>query len=152
MIRYGAFDASSTEPITMLNPHDDRTISAKTATIITHLRVNLTEHADIVKEAREGYVKKAEEALAKRLQDIRDGKIVDLTFRLSPPQDHSNEYRTVLKMLELHLEAGEETIQLKASDVQQFVLNNWSWMDNFLVSNATYSGKSQLLASAKGLV
>jgi hypothetical protein len=55
-------------------------------------------------------------------------------------------------MLELHLEAGEETIQLKASDVQQFVLNNWSWMDNFLVSNATYSGKSQLLASAKGLV
>jgi hypothetical protein len=136
----------------MLNPHDDRTISAKTATIIDHLKQNLAEHADIVKEAREGYVKSAEEALAKRLHQVREGKIVDLTFRLTPPQDHSNEYKTVLKMLELHLEAGEETIQLKASDVQQFVLNNWSWMDNFLVSNSGYSGKSQLIAKAKGLV
>lgn len=136
----------------MLNPHDDRTISAKTSTIIEHLKTNLAEHSDIVKEAREGYVLKAQEALAKRLTQVREGKIVDLTFHLSPPKDHSNEYRTVLKMLELHLEAGEETIQLKAQDVQQFVLNNWSWMDNFLFSNAAYSDKSQTIAHAKGLM
>jgi len=136
----------------MLNPHDDRTISAKTATVIDHLKTNLAEHSDIVKEARDGYVKKAEAALYERLKQVREGKIVDLTFRLTPPQDHSNEYRTVLKMLELHLEAGQDTIQLKASDVQQFVLNNWSWMDNFLFSNAGYSGKSQTLAVAKGLL
>lgn len=136
----------------MLNPNDSRTITAKTATVIGHLKANLAEHTDIVKEARDGYVKKAEEALLARLQQIREGHVVELSFRLTPPQDHSNEYRTVLKMLELHLEAGEDTIQLKAPDVQQYVLNNWNWTDNFLLSNAGYSGKSQSIAMSKGLL
>ena len=135
----------------MLNPHDDRTITAMTATVLEALKKNLAEHGDIVKEAREGYVKKAEEALAKRLQQIREGQVIDLTFHLSPPQDHSNAYRTVIKMLELHLEAGCETIELKAADVQQYVLNDWGWMDAFLVGNASYSGKSRTLAMEKGL-
>jgi cellobiose-specific phosphotransferase system component IIA len=94
----------------MLNPHDDRTISAKTATVLEALKKNLAEHADLVKEAREGYLQKAEVALAKRIQQLREGQVVALTFSLMPPQDHSNSYRTVIKMLELHLEAGEATI------------------------------------------
>lgn len=135
----------------MLNPHDERTITALTKTVLDTLRKNLSEHADIVKEAREGYVREAEQALNHRLAQIRDGKIVDLTFRLSPPQDHSKEYQTVIKMLELHLEAGGDKIELKAADVQQYVLNNWGWMDAFLLSNSAYSGKSMTLAREKGL-
>lgn len=73
-----------------------------------------------------------------------------LTFHLAPPQDHSKDYQTVIKMLELHLEAGGG-IELKAADVQQYVLNNWGWMDNFLLSNSAYSGKSMTLAREKGL-
>lgn len=134
----------------MLNPHDERTITAKTRTVLNALYKNLEEHADIVKEAREGYVQAAEVALAKRLQQVREGKVVNLSFSLTPPQDHSNAYRTVIRMLELHLEAGEDTIQLKAADVQQYVLNDWSWMDTFLVSNSAYSGKAQHLTMERG--
>lgn len=135
----------------MLNPHDDRTITALTKTVLDTLRQNLADHGDIVKEAREGYVKEAGEALQKRLDQIREGRVVDLTFRLTPPQDHSNEYRTVIKMLELHLEAGEDKIELKAADVQQYVLNNWGWMDTFLLSNSAYSGKARSMTIEKGL-
>jgi hypothetical protein len=78
-------------------------------------------------------------------------KGIEVTFNLNPPQDHSNAYRTVIKMLELHLEAGAETIELKAADVQQYVLNDWGWMDNFLASNAAYSGKARTLTHDKGL-
>ena len=62
-------------------------------------------------------------------------------------------------MLELHEaahvkteEAPEATDQLKAIDVQRFVMNEWSWMDDWLVSNAGYSAKSRVLAAGKGLV
>jgi hypothetical protein len=136
----------------MLNHHDERTIKARTATVIAALKKNLADHIEIVQEARAGYLRKATEALIDRLAQVQTGKVIDLHFNLSPPQDHAQEYRTVLKMLELHLEAGEETIDLKAADVQRFVLNDWTWMNQFLVGNAGYSDKSRAFAVERGLV
>lgn len=155
----------------MLHPNDDRTITANVDEVLTALRKNLAEHREIVAEARKGYVKeceaaleKARETLARRLSKLTKGEKVDMTsihFNLTAPEDHSKEFDTVIKMLELHKNAHEgdkshkdipATITLKAIDVQRFVLNDWSWMDSFLLSNSAYSGKSRTLAAEKGLV
>jgi len=148
----------------MLDHHDARTITANVDEVLDALRTNLAEHKEIVEEARVGYLDQAEKALAKRMTQLREGKLVALQFSLQPPQDHSREFQTVIKMLELHKNAHDRnissaqvhkpnaTIELKAADVQRFVLNDWSWMDSFLLSNSGYSGKSRTLAASKGLV
>lgn len=148
----------------MLDHHDARTITANVDEVLTALRTNLAEHKEIVEEARAGYLDQAEKALAKRMAQLREGKLVALSFNLQPPQDHSREFDTVIKMLELHKNAHDgninsalvhkpnATIELKAADVQRFVLNDWSWMDTFLLSNSGYSGKSRTLAASKGLI
>jgi hypothetical protein len=151
----------------MLDRNDDRTINALVDEVLTALRENLAEHQEIVEEARKGYMEKCRKALVKaqnkltdRLSRLEDGEILEMkaiTFNLTPPQDHSKEFKTVIKMLELHKSAYESdhgnsetqaTIPLKAADVQRFVLNDWSWMDTFLHSNAVYSEKARLLSSA----
>ena len=153
----------------MLDRNDDRTITANVNEVLYALEVNLAEHKEIVAEARIGYiktckaeVKKAQEKLANRLTRIGAGKVFEMNsihFPHQPPTDHSREFETVIKMLELHksahvitVEQPKATITLKAVDVQRFVLNDWQWMDNFLLSNSGYSGKSMVLAAQKGLV
>lgn len=60
-------------------------------------------------------------------------------------------------MLELHRNALTSTtinptIELKAADVQRFVLNDWSWMNKFLRINAQYSQKSMTIAKDLGIL
>lgn len=147
----------------MLDIHDERTITANVDEVLDALRANLAEHKAIVKEAKDGYSVKCHRALLdarktlnKRLAAIKEGKDVEMnpiSFRLSPPQDHCKEFDTIIKMLELHKTAldadpshkGPATIELKASDVQRFVLNNWSWQEQFLAANSVYSGKAERL-------
>jgi hypothetical protein len=156
----------------MLDRNDDRTVNANVAEVLEALHKNLEEHKEIVAEARVGYVAKCKVALEegrkkleKRIAALDDtGKVSDgmmdhILFQLIPPEDHSKEFETVIKMLELHANAHvgceEEpyaTIELKATDVQRFVLNDWKWMDTFLMSNSGYSGKSMALAADKGLL
>ena len=144
----------------MLDSHDNRTITANVHEVLEALEKNFAEHKRIVEEARAGYLDKAEAALQKRLGQLREGKVVGLRFTLKPPQDHSNQFVTIIKMLELHRDAhlsspkpeGPATIELKAVDVQRFILNDWSWTDSFLVSNSPYSAGARQMASGKALI
>jgi len=153
----------------MLDRHDERTINANVGEVLIALHANLTEHKEIVAEARLGYVEKCKIEVVKAMNTLSglgaklgEGEVLDLLpiiFVISPPKDHSREFETVIKMLELHQNAhvktsGEPkaTIELKATDVQRFVLNDWGWMDSFLLSNSVYSAKSQVLAAEKGLM
>ena len=125
----------------MLHPHDERTIKAKTAVVLETLKKNLHQHGLDVLAAEQGYLAEAERLLKKRLRDIRSGKTTSLRFDLQPVVDHSKDYQTVIRMFELHLEAGEETIELKAADVTKYVLNEWEWKAHFDAVTSTYLGR-----------
>ena len=135
----------------MLGRHSTKEITALTSEVLDKLRLNRDQHAKLVQEARDGFVAAAIPVLVARLAALQQGKIVNLRFDLTPPQDHSKEYETALMMLEMHLRAGEDRITLTAADVQQFILDEWEWTDNFLLSNIPYSGSAALLAREKGL-
>lgn len=126
------------------------TIKAQTTEVLAKLKANRAQHADLVKEAREGYCKAAESALKEKLTELREGKLVALAFNLQPPQDYTREYDTAIAMLTLHQQAGEETIELTAMDVQQFIMDEWEWAMRFLVSNSAYSPKTRTLSAEKG--
>jgi hypothetical protein len=143
----------------MLSKNDDRTITALVEDVLRDLYTNLEDHREIVQEARDGYLTKAEAALGERMAQLREGRLVSLSFDLTPPQDHSREFRTVIKMLELHKEAHDaqsvkgnrqpSTIELKAADVRKYVLNDWGWMDHFLAVSSAYSQKAAMMVAER---
>ena len=120
------------------------TITANKEDVLKTLRANRDEHADVVKEAREGYVKRAEKALANRLAAVKEGKLVSLAFNLKPPLDHTKEYDLAINMLELHL--GDE-IELTAMQVQNFIRDEWGWKQRWSSSNSMYSDKAAAIAA-----
>lgn len=111
-------------------------VSVDKKELLAQLKNNRERHGKIVAEARDGYIVKAREALEKRLGQLRDGKLVSLSFHLSPPQDHTKEYDTIIQMLELHI---DDNVQLSASQVRNFFMDEWDWKHRFLATNALYS-------------
>jgi hypothetical protein len=122
-------------------------VNCKKDQILERLRANLESHSKLVKEAREGYVKKASEELEKRLAQVKEGKISGLTFSLTAPKDYSSVYRTTIGMLEAH--TGED-ITLSATEYRQLIEDDWDWIHDFLVSNSLYSTGTRQYGAEKG--
>lgn len=105
------------------------------ADVLKKLKANRTDHVAAVKDAREGYLKAAEQALNDKKELIRSGKVVAVHINLQLPLDHTAEYDTVIQMLEMHT---EETIILSADEVRCLIEDKWDWMQAFLMTNQRY--------------
>jgi hypothetical protein len=114
---------------------------------LERLKANRERHAVIVKEARESYANRALAALTKRIEKLKTGKIVGLAFSLRVPQDQTSVYDTAIEMLELHT---EDHVEMNASQVRNLMMDEWDWMDQFLLHNAGYSGTAREYARSKG--
>jgi hypothetical protein len=111
-------------------------VTCNKADVLAKLKANREEHAELVEDSRKGYLKKAQEVLDKKKADILKGKVVALQFNLHLPQDHTAEYDTVIRMLEMHT---GDTIVLTADEVRCLIENKWEWMQDFIASNQVYS-------------
>ena len=111
-------------------------IEARKDDVLSALRENREKHIKIVAEAREGYMKAAELALEKKLEQIREGEFISITVHLSKPDDHTRTYDTAIKMMEMHT---SETIALTATQVRHLIQDDWDWKDRFLGTAAAYS-------------
>ena len=107
--------------------------------LLETLRKNLEQHSSIVKEARDGYVEKAEKELELRLEQLRKGKVVSLSFALTPPMDYSEVYKNVISMMEWNT---NEFVELQADEFRQLVNDEWDWKQNFLRGTMAYSKMS----------
>jgi len=117
--------------------------------LLKKLRANRALHEQVVQEAREGYLKQAQEVLKAKLALMSNGKIVALTFNLNLPECHLDAYDTVIQMLEL---TTEKKVKLSGNEFRQFVMDEWDWTDGWLLSNSSYSSSSSSMASLKGLL
>lgn len=117
--------------------------------LLETLEKNLETHSKIVQEAKDGYLKKASEVLAEKIEQIKEGKIVALAFSLKPPVDYSEVYENSIEMLKWH---KGETVTLEADEFRQLVRDEWDWTDNFLLSNSNYSGGANVRAISKNLL
>ena len=81
----------------------------------------------------------AKAALEKRMSQLREGKLVALTFSLQPPQDHTEVYNTAIAMVEMHT---GDTMVLDASNFRSLMMDEWDWMGHFLASNSGYSARA----------
>ena len=120
----------------------------KTADLLEKLEANRKKHAEIVKEAREGYIEEAKKALQAKLRKVKAGKMVALSFHLAPPEDHTSQYDTVIEMLKMCV---EDEIELSASDFRKFVQDEWDWTGRFLANTVMYSQLANDEAMSKGM-
>lgn len=118
------------------------------ADLLSTLETNRANHGRIVSEAREGYLKKAQEAISKRLDDLRSGKLVSLEFSLRPPQDFTEAYDTAIKMLQW---TTQKEVTLSADEFRHLVMDEWSWLSDFLMANSAYSAGAVQYAATKGI-
>lgn len=103
------------------------------------IRKNRDEHKSIFEEALIGYRKEAIRLLDERLNDARDGRKIDLYFHLVQPMDQTKDYDRVIMMLEM---TEDEIIELTSTEFSNYVQDDWSWKDQFITSNSTYSAKA----------
>lgn len=129
----------------MLSPHDERTITCNTADVLEKVKAAEAEYISIFEEARAGHRTSTIKALEAVLQDaLTNGRPYDASKAMLPlPQDRRKDYRTIIKILELHV---GPTIELRAADVRQYVMNEWDWMDGFIKTAAAYSQKAAMIA------
>jgi len=112
------------------------TIVAKKTAVLATLQANREKHSSIVKEARAGYMDKAQAALSAKMDQLRSGKLAALSFSLRVPADYTKVYDTAIRMLELH---QNDTIELDAAQVRNLMQDEWDWTDQFYGTNMVYS-------------
>lgn len=123
------------------------TVTCKKDEILAKLKTNRDQHAQLVKEAREGYVAKAQEELSKKLGLLKEGKLVALSFTLKVPKDFTTVYNTTIGMLEAHT---KDEIDLTADEYRHLIEDNWDWTRDFIASNVGYSKSTSDFAHSKG--
>ncbi len=111
-------------------------VRMKTAYVLTKLREHLATHADIVREARVGYLERARAALVAKMAEVEKGKIIQLSFNLSPPVDRTTVYLSAISMLTATL---DEEVTLDPDEYRRLIENKWEWSDGFFTTNSRYS-------------
>jgi len=113
--------------------------------LLASVNNNRNRHRKIFLEALRGYQKKIVKILDKMLKDVKAGRRINHMINLPMPQDMTEEYNTVIKMLEM---SSDKEIKLSSEDFSRFVEDKWDWTISFLSNNAPYSKTAQCLASS----
>lgn len=110
--------------------------------LLEALRVNRDAHQAIFDEAVEGYEKEAVAKLQRYIRDIKKGGRKDISFMMPAPVNQVKDYDRVIKMVEMSI---PDEIELTQQEFQMYVMDDWSWKNNFITTNSAYSITAQSL-------
>jgi len=124
-----------------------KAIKVDKVTLIKTLEQNRQKHRAIFEEALEGYKTAIIAWLEKRLELVKQGKIINHYIQMEQPKDQTKDYDRAIGMLKLSL---DKQIELTEQDYSQYVLDDWSWKKQFLHSNSAYSKTATDMIAASG--
>lgn len=113
-----------------------KTVTVVKADLVKRIEKNRAGHRKIFEEAVEGYKKEAVKLLEQHIKRIQTGKLEEVAVRLPQPRDHTSDYDRVLEMLAMHV---EDQIEIDEDAFASYVMDDWSWKQQFLATNAAYS-------------
>ncbi len=121
-----------------LNDFADSRVTVKKKDLLDTIRRNRDHHHSQFVETMEGYRETVIKRVEQTLTGLRAGGNFDpYEFnRLTPPQDHTKDYDRVIRMLEM---STSDEITCTEKQFNQYVLDEWTWKDEFSTSNALYS-------------
>jgi hypothetical protein len=112
------------------------------AKLLAILRINRERHKAVFDEAVAGYKIQATKLLKEHLLRVQAGKNVRVHIVLTQPVNQTRSYDRIIGMLEMAL---AEEVELSEEDYQQYVMDDWSWREEFLTSNARYSSTASAM-------
>lgn len=113
-----------------------RTINVDKEELLAIIKKNRDNHRAVYEEAFEGYRKECIRILEENLKLLRSGKKVAVVFYEQAPQDHTNDYNLVIRMLEMDV---SKQVELDVQQFTNYVDDNWNWKQQFVTSNAKYA-------------
>ena len=111
-----------------------------TSALISKLKENRDSHAQLFKDAMEGYFVETKKKLEKKLKEL-DNKTVIASFKVEVPKDHTKEYDRLIAMLEM---SQDTELVISSHDFNRYVLDEWISADEkgMLVAMAMSSSNS----------
>lgn len=117
-----------------------QTVKIERNKLLGIIQENLTTHVAEYKEAMIGYRMTVRDRLEKALAKAAEGEINRNIFHdLPEPENHENDYKRVIRMLEL---SADEIIELEEHDFNSYVLDEWMWTARTKLSNSFYSASN----------
>lgn len=99
------------------------------------VKQNREKHAATYKEARKAYKEKGMDILQKLIAKLDNGENIRPYLNLPTPEDHTGDYDRTIEMLKHDV---REQIELEENEFNQYVLDNWSWKQEWLNTTASY--------------
>jgi hypothetical protein len=111
-------------------------MKVKRSDLLEKLITNRDGHRALFLKAQEGYRKAVIEALDKALKDAREGREYRVYIALQAPEDHTDDYDTVISMLTMSVDLD---IEIEQHDFQCYVMDKWQWAAHANFLNTTYA-------------
>lgn len=111
-------------------------VTVRRAELLSALTANRTAHQAIFEEAVKGYKAQAERLLTQHLKAVRNGRMQQVAVYMDVPVNHTKDYDRVIKMVEMSV---PDEVQLTGRDFASYVMDDWTWKQQFLTTNSTYS-------------
>lgn len=99
------------------------------------VRQNRDNHRAVFLEAFDAYRDAAVDRLSAALAELRSGRTPSLQFGLVIPEDHTDDYNTVL--MQLSMDTRDE-IELEWDEFKNYVQDEWGWTRHFEATSASY--------------
>ena len=119
----------------------ERVITVKRAALLTKLAENKKEHEKLYNEAVVGYRVAVKNKLSAELDRVSSSKdwLENLGISMVKPTSYLKEFDRAIAMFTMEV---NDEVELSEEDFSQYVMNEWDWMRNWVVSNAGYSGQT----------
>lgn len=104
--------------------------------LLAILKENRGKHRGIFDKAVDGFRQKSIEALEKKIEKIKKGKLENVMINFPIPEDHTIDYDRVIRMIEL---TEEEVIKLTEDESRMYLMDDWAWKRQWSASNSMYT-------------
>lgn len=97
---------------------------------------NKTKHHDTFLKAMDKYKEKVLAEFEKKVEQLKKGKLPDTYLRLPVPEEHVDDYDTVIGMLKM---STEDLVELGDEEFANFVEDRWNWSRAFAANTVSYT-------------
>lgn len=99
------------------------------------VQVNRDGHRTIFEKALEVYKERMVEHLEKMIDDVHKGRKIEHFIRMPEPEDHTDDYDRVLKMIDMSV---DDEMVIGSSEFAQYVMDDWNWKESFANNTGSY--------------
>ncbi len=113
-------------------------IKVKTNELLTKVIDNRDAHKAEYEEALQGFMIDCRVRLKKELASLNKGLLPDKHLYFEAPENHTDDYDTVIDMLEMSV---DEELEITVEQFQRYARDKWDWTDNFKQLSAVYNAR-----------